>query len=161
MSGRYAENTDVTAERSRGEIESTLQRYGASAFMYGWDEDQAVIQFKAHERHVRFLLPLPDRAAPEFTHTPGRNLERTPAQALTEWEKACRQRWRALALVVKAKLEAVAAGITEFEDEFLAHVVLPDGTTAGAWLRPQIAEAYESGAMPTFLPELGPGGSST
>lgn len=154
---RYAEDTQVSAERSRGEIESTLQRYGASAFMYGWDQDQAVIQFKAHERQVRFVLPLPDRSDREFTHTPSRGTARTAEQALAEWEKACRQRWRALALVVKAKLEAVATGITEFEDEFLAHVVLPDGTTAGQWLRPQIATAYETGVMPELLPALGTG----
>lgn len=156
---RYAEQTTVTAETSRGEIERTLQRYGASAFMYGWDLDQAVIQFKAHERMVRFLLPLPDKASEEFTRTPGKKLTRSPEQALAEWEKACRQRWRALALVVKAKLEAVEAGITEFEDEFLAHVVLPDGSTAGAWLRPQIAKAYETATMPSMLPELGMGTS--
>lgn len=154
---RYAENTSVPAEKSRGEIERTLQRYGATAFMYGWDADQALIQFRANGRHVRFLLPMPDRDAREFTHTPGKGLRRAPEQALVEWEKACRQRWRALALVVKAKLEAVEAGITEFEDEFLAHIVLPDGQTAGDWMRPQINQAYATGAMPAMLPALGPG----
>lgn len=151
MTGRYAENTTVPAEKSRGEIERTLQRYGATAFMYGWDTDQAVIQFQAHDRHVRFLLAMPDRSAREFTHTPGKGLRRHEDQTLAEWEKACRQRWRALALVVKAKLEAVEAGITEFEDEFLAHIVLPDGGTAGAWLRPQIEQAYSNGRMPPML----------
>ena len=35
------------------------------------------------------------------------------------WEQACRQRWRALALVIKAKLEAIDAEISTFEEEFL------------------------------------------
>ena len=34
------------------------------------------------------------------------------AGMLKHWEQACRQKWRALALVIKAKLEAVAAGAT-------------------------------------------------
>ena len=35
-------------------------------------------------------------------------------------DQACRQRWRALLLVIKAKLEAVTAGISTVETEFLA-----------------------------------------
>jgi len=154
---RYAENTSVSSERSRAEIEQTLQRYGADQFGYGWEAERAAIQFRAHGRYVRFVLVLPERDLPEFTRTPGRKLARTPEQALAAWEQACRQRWRALALVVKAKLEAVEAGISEFEDEFLAHVLLPSGQTAGEWLRPQIATAYEDGGMPSSLLALGPG----
>lgn len=148
---RYAENTQVPSDRSRNEIERTLARYGAEQFMYGWQADEAVIAFRASGRHVQFRLPMPDRGAPEFVETPtGRN--RSAAQAEAEFEKAVRQRWRALALVIKAKLEAVEAGITEFESEFLAHIMLPDGTTVGQWARPQLAAAYESGRMPALMP---------
>lgn len=55
---RYAENTEVPADRSRQEIERILQRYGATAFMYGWEANSAVIAFQAQQRRVRFLLPL-------------------------------------------------------------------------------------------------------
>lgn len=55
--------------------------------------------------------------------------ERTAAAATKEYEQAGRQRWRALALVIKAKLEAVGTGIVTFEEEFLAHIVLPSGRT--------------------------------
>jgi hypothetical protein len=65
-----------------------------------------------------------------------------------------RQRWRALALVIKAKLEAVEAGITIFEEEFLAHIVLPDGRTAGEYMVPQIEESYRTKQMPPLLPML-------
>jgi hypothetical protein len=44
---------------------------------------------------------------------------------------------------VKAKLEAVESGITSFEDEFLAHVMLPNGGTVSDLLRPQLAAAYD------------------
>jgi len=102
-------------------------------------------------RQVKFLLPMPDRNERQFTHTEATERERSPAQAEAAYEQAVKQRWRALALVIKAKLEAVESGITEFEDEFMAHIVLPDGTTMGAWARPQIAQAYDSGKMPPLL----------
>jgi hypothetical protein len=148
---RYAENTSVSVESSRGEIERTLQRYGAASFAYGWDQERAVIEFHHQDRKIRFVLPLPDRSAREFTHTPGRHNRRSEADAYKAWEQACRQRWRALALAIKAKLEAVEAGITTFEDEFMAHIVLPDGSTFGRWARPQIAKVYEENTMPTLL----------
>ncbi len=148
---RYAENTSVSVENSRGEIERTLQRYGADSFAYGWEAGRAVVQFVTQDRHIRFVLPLPDKNDQAYTHTPGKGLVRTEADAYKAWEQACRQRWRALALAIKAKLEAAEAGITTFEDEFMAHIVLPDGSTFGAWARPQIAKVYASGEMPSLL----------
>ncbi len=103
-------------------------------------------------RQIRFIVELPDKNARAFTHTPGRNSRRDASRAYAAWEKACRQRWRALALVIKAKLEAVETGITVFEDEFMAHIVLPDGQTVGEYIRPQIAAAYQSGSMPQLMP---------
>jgi hypothetical protein len=107
--------------------------------------------FRMGGRHIKFILPMPDPASDEFTRTPAKRDLRTPAAAEAAWEQACRQRWRALALVIKAKLEAVAAGITTVEDEFLAHTVLPDGSTVGEWAKPQLALAYQSAQMPTRL----------
>lgn len=153
----YAENTDVSSDKSRAEIERTLARYGADQFMYGWDRDQAVVMFRAHGRHIKFLLPLPNKDSPEFKLTPAKRYERTPEDAYKAWEQACRQKWRALALAVKAKLEAVETGIASFEDEFLAYTVLPDGQTVGRWLAPQLDDVYEHGTMPSLLPALGPG----
>ncbi len=155
---RYAERTEVPSSRSRDEIERTLQRYGATAFAYGWQEHDATIMFEIRTprgiRRVRFRLPLPDRNAPEFTETPtGR--ERSASAAAQEYDRATRQRWRALALVIKAKLEAVAAGISSIEDEFLANICLPDGSTVGDWAAPQLAIAYERGSMPALMPGTG------
>ena len=148
---RFAAKTTVSSEKSRSEIEAILTRYGASAFMYAWEGPRAVIGFRAKERHIRFTLPLPDSSAKEFTHSS--RGPRSPDAVTALWEQACRQSWRALALVIKAKLEAVEAGIVEFESEFLAHIVLPDGSTVGAWVRPQVAIAYQSGDMPKMLPD--------
>lgn len=94
-----------------------------------WEASRAAISFVADGRQVRFVLPLPDRNLREFTHTPATRKLRATKAADAEYEKAIRQRWRALALVVKAKLEAVNAGIVTFEQEFYAHTVLPNGLT--------------------------------
>ena len=149
---RYAENTAVPSDRSRAEIERTLTRYGADQFMYGWGDGNAIIAFRADGRQVKFVLPMPDRNHRDITHTPSRGTVRTKVQQDEVYEQLVRQKWRALSLVIKAKLEAVEAGITVFEDEFLSHILLPNGSTVGDWARPQIAEAYENGTMPKLLP---------
>ena len=151
---RFAAQTEVSSEKSRVEIERIVQRYGADQFMSGWQDDAAVVAFRMGARYVRFILPLPTKNERRFTHH-SRGI-RTPEAAVKEWEQAGRQRWRALALVIKAKLEAIVSGISTFDDEFLSNIVLPSGETAGQWLRPQIDEAYRLGTMPPLLPMLPP-----
>lgn len=149
---RYAEKTSVSTDSSKAEIEKILRRYGAEQFMSGWDRNKAFIAFKMNERNLKFIIPLPDMNSREFTHTPAGRVRRNKDDCIKAWEQGCRQRWRALALVIKAKLEAVETGITEFEDEFLAHILLPGGETAGEFLKPQVAHAYLTGKMPKLLP---------
>ena len=150
----YAANTSVSVENTRAEIERTLTRYGADAFAYATEGGKVALGFRAQGRQFRFKLTLPERGERRFTHHS--RGERTPEAAFKEWEQACRQKWRALALVIKAKLEAVSAGISTLEEEFLAHLVLPSGETMGAWAKPQVEEAYRIGAMPTQLLIGGP-----
>ena len=54
-------------------------------------------------------------------------------------------------LAIKAKLNNVAMGITTVDDEFMAYIMLTDGTTVGEWLQPQIEESYRNRAMPPTL----------
>lgn len=149
---RYATKTQVSADRSRVEIEKTLTRYGADQFIYGWEIGRAIIGFRMHGIMIRITLPMPRKDDEAFTKTPAGRRTRNTAASLKAWEQATRQRWRALALVVKAKLEAVESGIATFEDEFLAYVQLPNGATVGEWARPQIETAYKTGRMPALLP---------
>ncbi len=146
---KYANKTEVSQEKSRMEIEQTLRRYGADAFSYGWQESSAMIAFRACDRHVRFTISMPVKGDEEFTHYKrGSSVHKRTAEAAErEWEQACRQRWRALALVVKAKLEAVDTGISEFESEFLANIVLPNGDTVAEQIKPYIQQAYIEGRM--------------
>lgn len=146
---RYAEQTAVSSDRSRAEIEKTLSRYGATGFMYGWSGERARVAFEMRSLRVMFELPLPARD--EFSTTPtGR--ARSASQTEAAYEQAVRQRWRALALVIKAKLEAVETGITSFEEEFLAHLVLPGGETVGQRTIPELRAALEGRPLPPLLP---------
>lgn len=149
---QYASKTIVSSSKTRQEIEDILTRYKATKFGYGLEDASATIVFEIAGRRVRFLLPLPDRTSDEFVMTKHaypkvRSIESQRA----EYEQAIRQRWRALALCIKAKLEAVECGISTFEDEFMANVVMPDGRTIGDHIRPQIAIAYETGKMQKLL----------
>lgn len=147
---RYAETTTVAPDRSRAEIEKTLARYGADSFMYGWDGDRAVLGFVARGLRVKFEMPMPDKNDKAFTRTPtGRT--RSTNQAQEAYEQATRQKWRALALVIKAKLEAVEAGIVTFEEEFLAHIMLPGGHTVGEEMIPGVHRIYAGSDEPLSL----------
>jgi hypothetical protein len=148
---KYASDTSVSVEKSRAEIERLVQKYGASRFMSGWDESRAVIGFQMCGRALRFTLELPDRQSKAFTTSHRGSRARTESQAYQSWEQACRQRWRALALVVKAKLEAVSSGITTFEHEFMAHMVMPDGKTFAEHAIPAINQALSNGRAPQLL----------
>jgi hypothetical protein len=147
----YANNTTISSELSRLEIEKVLIRYGAENFAYATSSGRALIGFTMYNRQVKFLLPLPKKE--EFTKTEtGRN--RTENSQYEAWEQACRQRWRALKLVIQAKLEAVECGISIFEDEFMSNIVLPGGQTVGDFMKPQIEKAYLNGTIPSMLPML-------
>jgi len=151
---RFAADTSVSTESSRNEIERTLRRYGADEFVYGWRANAAMIGFAYRNRQVQFLLPLPAKDEQRFLVTERRGTARDAATAERLWEQACRQAWRALNLVIKAKLEAVESAITTFDEEFLAHLVLPDGRAVGASIIPGIVKAYETGQTVPLLPFL-------
>lgn len=149
---RYAQNTYVAVEKSEAEIKGMLIRYGADQFVSGWAGNKAAIGFDAMGRKIRFELPLPDKDDERLYKTPtGRSRRRSEEEKYKIWEQACRQRWRALALVVKAKLEAVECGITTFEEEFYAHIVMPGGKTLYQMTKGNVEIAYKTGKIPSLL----------
>ena len=124
---RYAARTQVPVAKSRMEIENTITRYKADQFGIALTSDKAMIQFRMKQWMLRFILPLPNTT-----------------------EQDQRQRWRALALIIKAKFEAVESKVTTLEEEFEAHIVMPDGKTMHEHLAPKLKQIQESGQ---FLPE--------
>jgi len=155
----YASQTSVSVAKSRAEIEALLHRYGASQFIAGWNGDVAAIGFVFGDRAIRMELQLPDPESREFTHTPSKGQKRAADAAEKAWEQACRSRWRALLLVVKAKLEACEVGISTIEEEFLAWTVVPGaGRTVYEAIGHNLVLSIESGEKPQLL--LGGGGAN-
>ncbi len=154
---KYAEQTTVSSERSRAEIETILGRYGASSFAYMWQGTTALILFEYNGKRIKFMLRLPSRDDKAIKCTPERGTVRSREAQEKAYKQAVRQKWRALTLVIKAKLEAVESGISVFEEEFMANIVLPNGQTTGEYMLPQINEAYRLGEMPPMLPMLNGG----
>ena len=121
----FAYDTSVPVDRSKGHIEALLLRAGAEGYHTGWqaamggDPGWDAIEFLWKGKQIRFRLP------------------RTKAGRNDEQRN--RQRWRVLFLVVKAKIEAVEAGIAVFEEEFLSFIVTANGQTVGEVLLPRLA----------------------
>lgn len=133
----YAENTTVPVAKTRAEIETLLEKHKAKQYgtAVDYDKRQARVQFRLHDRIVRFLITLPD----------------VGRMGGDRYARAERQRWRALLLVIKAKLESVESNIETFEHAFLGQIVMPNDQTVGDLLTPQIGEAYTTGQMPRGL----------
>jgi hypothetical protein len=142
---RYAEGTSVTVQSSQAELQLLLVRRGADQVVTGWDQTEgAMVQFRIQNRYVQLNVPKPDLTKLRKQH-PQTDLERLEAQE-------DRRMWRALILLAKAKFEAVDAGITSFDKEFLADLMLPNGKRFITAMRPQLEEMYATGKMPALLP---------
>lgn len=143
----YAENTSVPVDRSQAEIRKVLGKYNATGFVFGEKPEMALVRFEINRRKVQFILPLPILQPT----TPSWNQKKGLIYSQPKWEQEMRRRWRCLLLSIKSKLECVETGITTFEDEFMAHIMLPNGQTVGQAMTPQIAHAYEKNTMPPLL----------
>lgn len=123
----YAADTSVPVDRSKSHIEALLMKAGAEGYHTGWqsategDPGWDAIEFLWKGKQIRFRLPR--------------------SKASRNEDQRNRQRWRVLFLVVKAKIEAVQAGISIFEEEFLSFIVTASGKTVGEVLLPRIAAA--------------------
>jgi hypothetical protein len=158
---RYAANTGVSVERSKGELDTLLAKSGAQqrAMMNDELRGLAVVVFAMGGRQVKLSMSFPTYASMRVQSEtdPPRGWRSWSAAQRDKWLRAQiaqaeRQRWRGLLLCVKAKLELIADGSSTLEREFLSDIVLPDGRTVGETVLPRIAEAYNTGIMPPMLP---------
>lgn len=155
----YAQGTSVRIETSKAEIERLVTKYGASQFTTGWDQGRrkAAVQFDMKNRRIRFIIDMP--APEQFAQYERKGAygsthirERGEKDQLRLVDQEMRRRWRALLLVVKAKLEAVDSNISSFEEEFMAHIVTASGQTIGELVLPRLDKVAASGKLPPLLP---------
>lgn len=145
---RYAEGTQVEVPKTRGEIESLLVKHGATQSFTGSDHAarSGFVMFVIGGRHYRLNVPPAPQPEPQR-----RRAGFVKAKAPEQIE---RERWRALLLIVKAKLEIVRAGMGTVEREFLADTMLPDGSVLGDSIEPTLASMYTTGKMMPLLPQF-------
>lgn len=150
MTGRYASSTSVSVEKSQAEIQRILARYGVEDFGVMNRSGVGSVIFQHKGLTVQIDVPLPGRDDAEFKLTE-KGRDRGEAAALKAWEQACKSRWRALLLAIKAKLEAVETGISTIEREFMPFIVMPDGRVLAEHVTPKLEAFAESGEMPQLL----------
>lgn len=149
----YAKDTTVTVDSTLQEIRRTLKRYNVTSIATSESDEHVIIAFEMLNRRVRFVLPLPNRDNVEYTYDRNSGpYSRRGTFYEEKYNQAIRQRWRALLLCIKAKLESVESGIETLEEAFMAQLVLADGQTMSEWVKPQTERMFGDGAkMPPLL----------
>lgn len=154
----YAATTSVPIAVTKAQIEELVKQHGGTEFATYQGKDFAQIAFTANGRSVRFTLRIPSYRSPEFERTKTGVFRREKA-IVEAWNQACRSRWRALMLVIRAKLESVESEIETFEEAFLANIILDDGATVYERALPAIEAHYAGGQAIALLPPPSHGGS--
>jgi hypothetical protein len=149
---RYASNTVVSVETTQQGIIQLLKRYKAKDYAFGMFGSVAKVTFTFHcgdDVRIMFALFIPPCTDARFQKdAKGKPVHPDRRPRLADQEE--RRLWRSLLLVIKAKLESVAAGIETVEEAFLAQTVLPNGETLSKLHREFIKPAIAAGRMPRF-----------
>ncbi len=135
--------TDVHWAKTQSEIYKKLGELGIYEIRFTNVKDKFALEFLVHvtpdgkPRAVRIIVPLKYQGADERKRTQELNIVH-----------------RILLNHLKAKFVAVGTGLAEFEEEFMAHLVITDkngnSTTLGEMLLPQYRQGIESGQNPEF-----------
>ena len=150
--GKYAESTTVDVIRSRAGIERILERYGASGFGFVQQGRKALVEFVVNERRIRFILELPDPTDKQWRFTNHKTpRKRTDNQVREAVEQETRRLWRCLHLCIQAKMECIESGIETFDDAFMAHFIMPDGSRFRDHALPAIERATLEGGKPQLM----------
>ena len=146
----YAEGTSVPVSKPRIDLDELLRAHGADNIGVAIGTGYVRLMFTMEQRTISFHVGLPTGAERDITHTPQGRIRSAPARH-TALDAEHRRRWRALLLVLKAKLESAESGIETLESAFLANIVLPGGETVLENVAPAIAAAYTDGQVRPLL----------
>ena len=145
-------STSVYWAKSQAQIMKMLEDVGIDEIRFTSMPDRFILEFMARfdeqsiPRSVRIIIPL----RTSKTDNPDRR------------NKELNVIHRILLQHLKAKFVAIGNGLTEFEQEFMSHLVIADksgkDTTMGEMLLPQYHKNLEDKTTPKFL--LGDGGAN-
>ena len=121
---RYAENTTVSVDSSRGEITGILAKHGVVRMGWWTDAEGDALQFELKGGRYELRMTRPTMADVRRMYPNAYD----PAKKIdAEW----RRRWRANVLLLKAKLEFADGETSTVERELMPYMLLKDGTTLG------------------------------
>jgi len=134
---KYAKNTSVPVARSKAKIEELLVSYGIEESFSGRSPRGDGIGWKYQGKVYKMSVPTPN---PDDFNTEN------------QYQQTLRQRWRILYMSMKMKFEEIDAGVISFEDQFLAQMCLPNGTTVSDFMKlPENVKKLEKAEMPKLL----------
>ena len=151
MSRAYAQNTKVPEWKSGLEIQTLLRRGGCSQVGSFDSDEKMVFLFALDGLTCRLEMPLVDPADDRFIQMAGNQHSDAGSFRQGVYDQEVRRRWRALVLIIKAKLVAIQEGIVTFEEEFLPYMVTGSGATVGETVIPQMKQAAIGGSVPSRL----------
>lgn len=154
MAVEYAKGTSVPTSRTEAEIRKLLAEHGANrlAVMTDLEQRRVEIAFQVDRLAFRMAVPMPDPSDRAFNYTNHRTpRELTKQERDRKLSQAERERWRAVLLLVKAKLQAIQLGVSTWEEEFLPYLVIDRrGQTLGQKVLPNLQAVLETGDLPTL-----------
>lgn len=144
ITGAY-KNTSVYWGKTQSQIMTMLEQVGIDQIRFTSLPDRFVLEFMARmdersiPKAVRIIIPLKTQKSDDPVK---RNKELNIIH-------------RILLSHLKAKFVAIGNGLTEFEQEFMSHLVITDkagrSTTMGEMLLPQYEKNLEDKTTPNFL----------
>lgn len=134
---KYAKNTTVPVARSKTQVQELLVNYGIDEFFFGTGPRGEGVGFKYEGRVYKHNVPMPNKDDYNYE---------------TQYKQAIRQRWRIFYMSLKMKLEEIQDGGISFEDQFLAMMTLPDGSTVSDFMKlPENIAKLNKAEMPKLL----------
>lgn len=133
---KYAKTTTVSVEKSKVQIQRLLTDWGITEFYFGTSIRGDGIGFSWNGRTYKW------------------NVKMAKQEGLTEkqQQQVKRQRWRLFYMSLKMKLEEIDGGDETFEDQFLAKMCLPDGSTVSDFMKlPENVTLLSQAKMPKLL----------
>jgi len=138
-----SKGTDIHWSKSQREISKELTALGISDIRFRKQRNRLVLEFS---------VPLPDHETPRAVRMSVPL--RVQMEEEKKWERDINRLHRVLFHHLKSKFVAIAAGFSDFDEEFMPYLVVTDkrGTcrTLGEALLPDYRKAIASGNSPDF-----------
>ena len=151
----YAKGTAVPISKSRDEIERTIERFGATQYVWMRDDERNLVTVAFRREGIAYRITVTMPSIADFRLTPNHRV-RSVSGMKSEHDKETRRRFRALGLYLKAILEAIETGIIDARTALVGHMLLPSGETVAEYAEGEIVRSLASGEAPRLMLALNP-----